>query len=220
MNIAGYIQHALLSPATTIADADQCCAEALQYGFASVCVPPLFVKRAKGLLAGSNVQLATVTGFPLGYSVIEAKLAEIVMAMVDGADELDMVINTTAVKNHDWQYLAKEIGTILPIVKGKGKAMNIIVEAGSFTKEELVTCCDIYGAAGVDAVITGTAYAEKALTVEMVQLLRTHLASAVKITAAGDIKNYSFARQLIDAGASRLSCTNGMVLVQEMARQN
>lgn len=220
MNIAPYITHTLLSPATTIALVENLCSEAAEYGFASVCVAPLFVKKAHGLLNNGKVKLSTVVGFPLGFAVIEAKLAEIIMAMVDGADELDVVINTTALKNQDWQYLAKEIGTIMPIVKGKGKALNLVLETASFTKEEIIACCDIYGAAGVDAIVTGTNYAENDITVQTVQLLRTHLASAIKITAAGHIKNYSFARQLIDAGATRLACSSGVQLVQEMTRQN
>ena len=220
MNIAPFIEHTLVSPATTIADVEQACSDAKTYGFASVCVPPLFVKTARELLPGNQVKLVTVIGFPLGYSVIEAKLAELIMAIVDGADELDMVINTNAVKNNDWQYLAKEITTLMPIVKGKGKTFNLIIEAGTFTTEEIITCCDIYGAAGADALVTGSGYAEKELAVDAVQLLRKHLPSAVKIKAAGGIKNYNFATQLIAAGANRLCCPNGVTMMQEFARQN
>jgi deoxyribose-phosphate aldolase len=93
MNISSYIDHTVLKPTTTIADVEKLCAEAMQYNFAAVCVPPLFVKKAKGLTGGSNVKVATVIGFPFGYSAIEAKVAEIILAILDGADELDMVIN-------------------------------------------------------------------------------------------------------------------------------
>jgi deoxyribose-phosphate aldolase len=166
------------------------------------------------------LQLAAVIGFPLGYAVIEAKVAEAIMAILEGADAISMVVNTTALKNHDWQYLAKELNTIMPIVQSKGRLFNVIIETGFCTAEELITCCDIYGAAGVNAVITGSGYAGSAITVDTVQLLHKHLPSLVKITAAGDIKNYSFAVALIQAGASRLSCSNGLQLLQEAAQQN
>ena len=108
----------------------------------------------------------------------------------------------------------------MPIVKGKGKALHLVLPGGLFTNTELITCCDIYGAAGVDAMVSGTGYGPEEIITDTVQLLRTHTASAVKITAAGVIKNNSFARQLIQAGAGRLSCTNGVQLLQEMVQQN
>lgn len=215
MNIAAYIDHTVLKPTTTIADIEKLCAEAKEYGFAAVCVPPLFVKKAKELTAGSNVLVATVIGFPFGYSAIEAKLAETVLAIVDGADELDVVINISAIKNNDWQYLAKEINTIMPIIRKSEKVIKIIIESGILTDEEIIRCCDIYGAAGVDFMKTSTGYAEKGATIEAVQLLRKHLAEAVKIKASGGIKNYTFAAALIAAGANRLGCSSSIQIVKE-----
>lgn len=220
MNIAPYIEHTVLKPTTTISEVAILCGEAKQYGFAAVCVPPLFVKKAKELITGSNVKVTAVIGFPFGYSAIEAKVAEIVLAIIDGADELDMVINISAVKNKDWQFLAYEINTVMPIVRGKAKTIKLIIESGLLTDEEIITCCDIYGAAGVDAIVTGTGYAEKELTIEAVQLLHKHLPSGIKIKAVGDIKNYSFARQLIAAGADRLGCSSSVYILQEAAQQN
>src|SRR5882757_556296 len=121
MNIAGYIDHTVLKPTTLVADIEKICREAVEYGFAAVCVPPLFVGKAKALTAGSGVKVPTVIGFPFGYSAIEAKIAETVLAIVDGADELDMVINISAVKNNDWQFLAGEITTIMPVIRSKNK---------------------------------------------------------------------------------------------------
>jgi deoxyribose-phosphate aldolase len=220
MTIASYIEHSLLSPVATIAGIEKLCAEAGENGFAAVCVPPLLVKTARAIISPGKLQLATVISFPLGYSVIEAKVAEGIMAILDGADEINMAINITALKNQDWQYLAKELNTIMPIVKGKNRAFNVIIETGLCTNEELITCCDIYGAAGVNAVITGTGYAGPATTIDTVQLLHKHLPSLVKITAGGGIKNYSFALQLINAGANRLSCSNGLQIIQEPEQQN
>jgi deoxyribose-phosphate aldolase len=220
MNISSYIDHTVLKPTTTIADVEKLCAEAMQYNFAAVCVPPLFVKKAKGLTGGSNVKVATVIGFPFGYSAIEAKVAEIILAILDGADELDMVINISAIKNKDWQFLASEINTAIPIVKGKGKIIKIIIETGILTDEEIITCCDIYGAAGVDFMKTSTGYAEKGATVHAVQLLRAHLASSIKIKASGGIKEYKFALELINAGADRIGCSSSVKIAEEAALQN
>ena len=215
MNIASYIDHTVLKPTTILADIQKLCNEAREYSFAAVCVPPLFVKKARELIAGSEVKVATVIGFPFGYSAIEAKVAEIVLAIIDGADELDMVINISAVKNKDWQFLAYELNTVMPVIKGKGKVIKMIVESGILTDEEIITCCDLYGAAGVDFMKTSTGYAEKGATIEAVQLMRRHLPAAVKIKASGGIKNYSFARQLIEAGADRLGCSSSVQIVKE-----
>lgn len=215
MHIASYIDHTVLKPTTLIADVENLCAEATQYNFAAVCVPPLFVKKAKELTAGSGVKVATVIGFPFGYSAVEAKVAEIVLAIIDGADELDMVINISAVKNKDWQFLANEINAVMPIIKGKGKVIKMIIESGILTDEEIITCCDIYGAAGVDFMKTSTGYAEKGATIEAVQLMRKHLPGSIKIKASGGIKNYNFALRLVQAGADRLGCSSSIQIVKE-----
>lgn len=215
MNIASYIDHTVLKPTTTITDIEKLCAEAKEYGFAAVCVPPLFVKMAKELVKGSDVKVATVIGFPFGYSAIEAKLAETVLAIVDGADELDMVTNISAIKNNDWQFIATEINTIMPVIRNKGKVIKIIIESGILTDEEIIRCCDIYGAAGVDFMKTSTGYAEKGASVHAVALMRKHLADAVKIKASGGIKNYTFAAELIAAGANRLGCSSSIQIVKE-----
>lgn len=215
MNIAKYIDHTLLKPTTTLLEIENLSKEALEYGFAAVCVPPLFVKKAKELTNNSAIKVATVIGFPLGYSAIEAKVAEIVLAMVDGADELDMVINISAIKNNDWNFIANEINTIIPIIKNRDKVIKVIIESGVLTDDEIIKCCDIYGAAGVDYVKTSTGYAEKGATVHAVKLIRTHLADQVKIKASGGIKSFEFAKQLIDAGADRLGCSSSVQIVKE-----
>jgi len=220
MNIAPYIDHTVLKPTTLVADVEKVCREAVEYGFAAVCVPPLFVRKAKELTAGSSVKTATVIGFPFGYSAIEAKMAETVLAIIDGADELDMVINISAVKNNDWQFLANEINTVMPVIRSKGKVIKVIIESGILTNEEIIKCCDIYGAAGVDFVKTSTGYAEKGASVEAVALIRKHLADTIKIKASGGIKTYSFAKQLIDAGADRLGCSSSIQIVAEAAQQH
>ena len=117
MNIAQYIDHTLLKPTATLSEIEKLCKEALEYGFAAVCVPPLYVKKSREFLAGSKIKIATVIGFPFGYSAIEAKVAEIVLAIVDGADELDFVVNISAIKNGDWEFIGNEINTVMPIIR-------------------------------------------------------------------------------------------------------
>ena len=219
MYINSYIDHTVLKPTTTLQDVEQLCREAIQYQFAAVCIPPLYVKKATALVAGTAVKVATVIGFPFGYSAIEAKVAETVLAIVDGADELDLVINISAIKNKDWQFLASEINAILPIIRNKNKVIKIIIESGILTDEEITTCCDLYGAAGVDFMKTSTGYAATGATVEAVALMRKHLADAVQIKASGGIKNYTFAKALIEAGATRLGCSSSIKIVEEAAKQ-
>ncbi|MDQ2862334.1 MAG: deoxyribose-phosphate aldolase [Bacteroidota bacterium] len=215
MNINSYIDHTILKPTTTLAEIEKLCSEAIQYQFAAVCVPPLYVKKAKEILDRSAIKTATVISFPFGYSAIEAKVAEIVLAMVDGADELDMVINISAIKNNDWNFIANEINTVMPIIKSRDKIIKVIIESGILTDDEIIKCCDIFGAAGVDYVKTSTGYAETGATIHAVKLIRAHLADAVKIKASGGIKSYEFAKELIKAGADRLGCSSSVQIVKE-----
>jgi len=215
MNIASYIDHTILKPTTLVTDVEKLCKEAMEYNVAAVCVPPLFVKQAKALLQNSDVKTATVIGFPFGYSAIEAKLAEILLAIVDGAEELDVVINIAALKNNDWQYLAKELNIILPIIKGKQKVVKIIIESGILTDDEIIKCCDLYGIAGVDFMKTSTGYSEAGASVHAVRLMRKHLADTVKIKASGGIRIYQFAKELVDAGADRIGCSSSIAIIEE-----
>lgn len=220
MEITQYLDHACIKPDTTMDDVEKLCREAVEYKFNTICVPPLFVKIAKAFTAGSAVKCATVIGFPFGYSAIEAKVAEIVLAIIDGADELEMVINTTAVKNNDWQYLANEINMVLSVVRSKSRKITVILETGLMTDEEIIKACDIYGAAGVDFVKAGTGTLENNQVLEQVELVRKHLAEPVLIKVATGIRNYSDATNLFAAGANRLSCTNSLKLLQEALQQN
>ena len=215
MNIAQYIDHTLLKPTATLSEIEKLCKEAVEYGFAAVCVPPLYVKKSREFLAGSKIKIATVIGFPFGYSAIEAKVAEIVLAIVDGADELDFVVNISAIKNGDWEFIGNEINTVMPIIRSKQKEIKVIIESGILTDDEIIKCCDIYGAAGVDYVKTSTGYAEKGASIHAVNLIRTHLADSIKIKASGGIKSYSFAKELLNAGANRLGCSSSLKIVEE-----
>jgi deoxyribose-phosphate aldolase len=220
MQINQYIDHTILKPTTLVADIEQLCAEAITHQFAAVCVPPNFVKKAKALTQNTGVNVATVVGFPFGYSAIESKLAEVLLAMVDGADELDIVVNISAIKNADWGFLANEINHLLPIIQQQNKVVKIIIESGVLTEDEIVKCCQLYGVAGVHYLKTSTGYAEKGATVEAVQLFRQYLPPHVQIKASGGIRDYAFAQQLIAAGATRLGCSASVGIVQGAAANN
>ncbi|MDB5229360.1 MAG: deoxyribose-phosphate aldolase [Chitinophagaceae bacterium] len=213
MKINSFIDHTILKPTLLLSNIQQLCTEAQQYGFAAVCVPPPFVKLAKQLLTNTKVKVATVIGFPFGYSAVEAKIAEIMLAIVDGADELDVVINLIALKNNDWQYLAGEITHIMQVCTSKHKTVKMIVESGMLTDEEIIKCCELYGFAGIDFLKTSTGYAEKSASVETVKLMRKHLPQNVQIKASGGIKTFEFAKALIEAGATRLGCSASIAIV-------
>lgn len=213
MNISSYIDHTVLKPTTTIIEVENCCSEAVEYGFAAICVPPPFVNRAKIILSPTHVKVATVVGFPFGYSATEAKIAETVLAIVDGADEIDMVVNLVALKMGDWEFLAREVKLVLDVVHNKGKILKLIVESGILSHDEIIQCCRVLGPLGIDFMKTSTGYAEKGATVEAVHLMRKHLPLHVAIKASGGIRTYETAREMIDAGATRLGCSASVAIV-------
>ncbi|MFT3910248.1 MAG: deoxyribose-phosphate aldolase [Ferruginibacter sp.] len=213
MKIASLIEHSFLTPTATIADIEGVCNEAIQYKFAAVCIPPMFVKKAKAIITGTDVKVATVIGFPFGYNAIEAKVAEAVLAIVDGADEINMMINLVALKNNDWQYLAKEINTILTVVRKAGKIIKVIIEAGSLSNEEIIACCDIYGAAAVDYIQTSTGFSQTLVSIETFALIRTHLANAIQIKHGDAIDAVSLNKW---NGANRIVCKDPVKAVKEM----
>ena len=146
MQLNKYIDHTVLKPTTTLEDIKNLCMEAVEYDFAAVCIPPPFVKMAKTFTSGTDIKVATVIGFPFGYSAIEAKLAELVLAVVDQVDEVDMVANILAIRNKDWEYLEREIDTIMRMIKSQERkiVLKVIIESGILLEEEIIRCCEIY----------------------------------------------------------------------------
>ena len=196
-------------------DVKKICEEAVRYKFAAVCIPPSLVTVARAALSvAAEPLVATVIGFPFGYSVLKAKLAETEQALIDGAGELDVVINLTALRNNDWLYLEKEMRPIVDLTHAQGKVVKVIIESGILTDEEIIHCCELYGSLDVDFVKTSTGYAEKGATVEAVRLMRQHLPETIKIKASGGIRTYDFARQLIEAGADRLGSSAGVEIAK------
>jgi deoxyribose-phosphate aldolase len=214
MSVAQFIDHTILRPTTTLADIEKICGEAAHYGFAAVCVPPYYVRDAKGILDNSAVKVATVIGFPFGYSHFTAKVAEARQAIADGADELDMVMNLAAFKSNDLAYLESEIGELMNLTEQQGATVKVIIESGILSEEEIIKCCDLYKHYPIGFMKTSTGYAEKGATVEAVKTMRMHLPPSIQIKASGGIKTADFAQQLINAGATRLGCSASVAIVK------
>ncbi len=212
LNIAGYIDHTILKPTTLPADIEKLCGEALQFNFAAVCVPPHYVKAAKGLTQGTAVATATVIGFPFGYSCISAKVEEVKKAIADGADELDIVINLCALKNADWEYLSMEITACLQPIRLHRRIVKVIIESGILTDAEIKACCDLYAKHKVDFMKTSTGYAEHGASVHAVQLMRASLPEEIQIKASGGIRTFAFAEELIAAGATRIGASASVAI--------
>jgi deoxyribose-phosphate aldolase len=213
MSIARFIDHTLLKNTTTIAEVEKLCTEAGEYGFAAVCVPPYYVQDARKILEDAAVKVATVIGFPFGYSQYQAKVAETEQALKDGADEIDMVMNLAAFKSNDIAYVENEIAEVLRVAKQQNTVVKVIIESGILNEEEIIRCCDLYKHFPVDFLKTSTGYAEKGASVEAVRLMRQHLPSQIQIKASGGIRTYDFAQQLLDAGATRLGCSASVAIV-------
>jgi len=215
IDIANYIDHTILKPTTKPDDIVRLCAEAKEYGFAAVCVPPYYVAAASNILQGSGVHIATVIGFPFGYSTTAAKLAEISAAISAGATELDVVHNLAALKSGDWQYLQQEVKACTDLAHSHGCIIKVIIESGVLTDDEIIKCCEVYSAAGVDFMKTSTGYAETGATTHAVQLMRKHLRAEIAIKASGGIRTFAFTQELIHAGATRIGTSSGIAIVKE-----
>lgn len=215
MQLAPFIDHTILAQTTTRADVQRVCAEAAQYHFAAVCIPPVYVADAMGFLKSSDVNVCTVIGFPFGYHALSVKLEEAKKAVADGADELDMVMNITALKNGDTDLLKREIETLSTFSKAHAKTLKVIIESGVLSDDEIITCCNICKNFPVNFLKTSTGYAERGASVHAVQLMRQHLPSAIQIKASGGIKTAVFARALIAAGATRLGCSASVAIINE-----
>ncbi len=215
MDIRRYIDQTVLKPGTLRADVEKLCEEAIQEQFAAVCIPNYFVKDAKALTLQSGVKVATVIGFPFGYHCIESKMAESIKAIHDGADELDIVANLTAIKNGDWKTVEQEIASLAPAIKRHHKTIKVIIESGMLTDEEILHCCALYRQYPVDFLKTSTGYAEKGATVEAIRLMRKNLPKTMHIKASGGIRTFAQAFQMIEAGAERIGCSASMTIVAE-----
>ena len=213
MQLAQYIDHTILKPTTTLGEIETICDEAAKYKFYSVCIPPYFVKDARLILEREKVKVATVIGFPFGYNQTNAKVNEVKLAISDGAHEVDMVMNMAAFKSNDLAYLENEIRKVTRITVENNVVLKLIIESGILVEPEIIRCCDIFKHFSIDFLKTSTGYAEKGASVEAVQIMRKHLPDHIQIKASGGIRTYEFAKQLVEAGASRLGCSASIAIV-------
>ena len=212
-DIASKIDHTLLKPDTNSEKIKILCSEAIEYGFAAVCIPPYFVFQAKNLLAETKVKLATVIGFPLGYSHSLIKVEEAKRAMADGADELDVVMNFAAFFSGNDKEVLKEIQSITQLAYLKSKTVKWIIETGILSEENIIRACNLAVKAEVDYVKTSTGFTGPGATVEMVELLRYLLPKKIKIKASGGINTRKQTLELIQAGADRIGTSSALQII-------
>ncbi|MFT5909195.1 MAG: deoxyribose-phosphate aldolase [Paraglaciecola sp.] len=214
MSLARKIDHTILKADCTPEDIVQLCHEALEYEFAAVCVPPYYIKQAVNILEDSMVSVATVIGFPMGYSNTPSKVEEIKRAIDEGIDEVDVVINIAAVKDGNWNFVKNDVDSTTRAAHLKGKVVKIILETDLLTTEEIEKICEICSAVGVNYVKNSTGFNGGA-TVEIISTLRNLLHEDVKIKASGGIRTKVDAENLVAAGADRLGSSSGVQIVGE-----
>jgi deoxyribose-phosphate aldolase len=213
MNLAARIDHTLLKPDASEEEIKNLCAEAKEYGFAAVCIPPYFVRKCKQWLSGTPVKIATVVGFPLGYAHTPAKVEEARRAIDEGADEIDMVLNIIALKADDTNYLKNELTSVATITQLRGGKLKVILETGLLTEAEIIRACKLCTEMSVDFVKTSTGFVQPGATVEVIKLLRKTLPKSIKIKASGGIRTKEFALQLVEAGADRIGSSASVSIV-------
>jgi deoxyribose-phosphate aldolase len=212
MEIASCIEHTNLSPTLTISDIDKLVEEAVRHRFHGICVPPFWVQRAKREIAGRNVALVTVAGFPLGYSMTETKLEEIQRALDNGADEIDIVWNISSFKTGiPWTKI--EVAKCAKKVHDYQKLIKVIIETAYLSDDEIVSACKLCADAGADFVKTSTGFAPAGAKAEHIALMRKSLPSEVAIKASGGIKTKEQALAMINAGATRIGTSSGIAIV-------
>ena len=213
-DIAGYIDHTLLKPEATEQQIRQLCAEAAEFGFASVCVNPTWVPLAARLLAGASPMVATVIGFPLGATLSDVKAYETRRAREEGANEFDMVVNIGALKSRNFRLVEQDIAGV--VAAANGLTVKVIIETALLTDEEKVEACVIAKAAGADFVKTSTGFSSKGATAEDVALMRRVVGSDMGVKASGGIRSASDAQAMIEAGATRIGASAGVKIVKEI----
>lgn len=213
MSLAKKIDHTVLKADCTPEDIVQLCHEALEHGFVAVCIPPYYIKQAVNILEDSMVAVATVIGFPMGYSNTPSKVEEIKRAIDEGIDELDVVINIAAVKDGNWNFVKNDIDSTTRAAHLKGKVVKIILETALLTDEEIEKLCEICSEVGVNYVKNSTGFNDGA-TVEIISKLRSLLHEDVKIKAAGSIRTTADAEKLVAAGADRLGSSSGVQIMK------
>ena len=212
-NIAEYIDHTILKPDATAAQVKKICGEAIEYGFASVCVNPSRIKLVAEELKGSDVRACVVVGFPLGASTSEAKAYETHDVISKGAEEVDMVINIGAAKDGDWELVQSDIKAVVSAADKKA-LVKVIIETCLLTDEEKVKACRAAVAAGADFVKTSTGFSSGGATAEDIALMRRTVGPDIGVKASGGVRDYETAKAMIEAGATRIGASSGIAIVE------
>ena len=210
-NVNKLIDHTLLKAFATKEDIKKLCDEAIQYNFKSVCVNPANVKLASELLQESEVLVCTVIGFPLGANTIETKIFETVDSIINGADEIDMVINVGKAKEHDYDYIEEEIAAV--VKASEGKTVKVIIETCYLTDDEKEEVCKRATKAKATFVKTSTGFGTGGATVEDVKLMKASISEDMFVKASGGVRNYDDLKAMVDAGASRIGASSGVAIM-------
>jgi deoxyribose-phosphate aldolase len=210
-DVAAMIDHTLLKPDATEAQIKKLCQEALQHGFASVCVNPSWVSLAAQLVAGSRVKVCTVIGFPLGATTPTAKSIETRDAIANGAEEIDMVLNVGALKSGDDQRVKKDIEAVVQAVGGKA-IVKVILETALLTREEKIKACLLAKMAGADFVKTSTGFSSGGATVEDIALMRETVGPEMGVKASGGVGDIQTAKAMLAAGATRIGASASVAI--------
>jgi deoxyribose-phosphate aldolase len=205
--------HTLLAQGATWAEIKAICDDGIKYGTASVCIPASYVKEAKEYV-GDRLAICTVIGFPNGYSTTETKCFECADAVMNGADEIDMVVNIGWIKDQKYDAILEEIRSIKNSCRGK--LLKVIIETCLLTTEEKIKMCEVVSASGADYIKTSTGFSTGGATPEDIALFRDHVAPHVKIKAAGGISSLEDAETMVSLGASRLGTSRIVKIVKNL----
>lgn len=200
------VDYTNLKQTATWEDVKILCDKAIELQTSSVCIPPYYVKKAKEYV-GNKMKICTVIGFPNGYVTTETKVYETEIAMKDGADEIDMVMNINALKQENYEYVLNEINQIKE--KCKNKILKVIVETCLLTEIEKVKICDIISKSKADYIKTSTGFSTNGAKTVDIELFKKHISADKKIKAAGGIRTFEEALEMIQAGADRIG-TSGL----------
>lgn len=213
-----YFDHTNLKPDAKKEDILVLCAEANKYKFKSVCINPYYVSLAHELLIGSDVLVCTVIGFPLGANTKEVKAFEVTRAIQDGADEVDMVINISEAKAHNWDYVYEDIKAVVDAANGV--LVKVIIETCLLTDEEKTMACKMAVKAGADYVKTSTGFSTAGATVEDIKLMNEAIkGSTLKVKASGGIRTKEDFINLVNAGASRIGASKSVSIMEELLNE-
>ena len=216
ISLENYIDHTLLRPTVTNSELAEFCKKALEFNFASVCIPPHFVKEASNILFSSTINTCTVIGFPLGYTPKEIKLMQINQAMKDGAEELDVVINQSFFQSENYDELQEEMNILADTVHSKYGIIKFIVETAYLSKIQNKKALEMCLEAKADYIKTSTGFASKGAELPTIKQWKKLIGTnKLKIKASGGIKNSKEAVSFITAGADRIGCSKGISIVEE-----